>query len=93
MNERINVLRLQAGISRLEDDSRLVVINKEGKVIDPLIGLQKFAELIVKECVSICENSEIPFDIEVWRDSTKKEMTALTSIALGNLIKAHFGVK
>ena len=53
----------------------------------------KFAELIVKECVSICENSEIPFDIEVWRDSTKKEMTALTAIALGNLIKEHFGVK
>lgn len=54
---------------------------------------EKFAELIVKECVSICENTEIPFDIEVWRDSTKKEMTALTAIALGNLIKEHFGVK
>lgn len=53
---------------------------------------EKFAELIVKECVSICENTEIPFDIEVWRDSTKKEMTALTAIALGNLIKEHFGV-
>ena len=56
------------------------------------INLEKFAESIVKKCVSICENTEIPFDIEVWRDSTKKEMTALTAIALGNLIKEHFGV-
>jgi hypothetical protein len=56
MDAHLNVLRLKAGISRLEDDSRLVVINKEGDVIDPLIGLQKFAELIVDECLSLCED-------------------------------------
>ena len=53
MNELINNLRLDAGISRLKDDPRLVVIDLEGNVIDPLIGLEKFAELIVRECAGI----------------------------------------
>ncbi|NBP02679.1 MAG: hypothetical protein EBU90_21680 [Proteobacteria bacterium] len=53
MNELINNLRLDAGISQLKDDPRLVVIDREGNVIDPLIGLEKFAELIVKECASL----------------------------------------
>jgi hypothetical protein len=50
MNEIINNLRLDAGIAQLKDDPRLVVIDREGNVIDPLIGLEKFAELIVREC-------------------------------------------
>ena len=58
MNAHLNVLRLKAGISRLEDDHRLVVINKEGNVIDPLIGLEKFARLIVEECANICYDNE-----------------------------------
>lgn len=53
MNEQINKLRLEAGISQLQDDPRLIVINKEGNVIDPLIGLERFAELIVKECMDV----------------------------------------
>ena len=53
MNEQINKLRLEAGISQLQDDPRLIVINKEGNVIDPLIGLERFAELIVKECMEL----------------------------------------
>ena len=50
MNERFNNLRLDAGISQLKDDPRLVVIDREGNVIDPLIGLEKFAESIVRDC-------------------------------------------
>ena len=53
MNELINNLRLDAGISQLKDDPRLVVIDREGNVIDPLIGLEKFAELIVRECMEL----------------------------------------
>jgi hypothetical protein len=56
MNELINNLRLDAGISQLKDDPRLVVIDREGNVIDPLIGLEKFAELIVRECISKAED-------------------------------------
>jgi hypothetical protein len=55
MNERLNELRLDAGIAQLKDDPRLVVIDLEGNVIDPLIGLNKFAELIVRECVGIAD--------------------------------------
>ena len=50
MNERINNLRLDAGISTLHDAPYLVAINKSGEIIDPIIGLEKFAELIVFEC-------------------------------------------
>jgi len=53
MNELINNLRLDAGIAQLKDDPRLVVIDREGNVIDPLIGLEKFAELLVRECANI----------------------------------------
>ena len=56
MNAHLNELRIKAGIARLEDVRILVVINKECKVIDPLIGLEKFAELIVDECLSLCED-------------------------------------
>jgi hypothetical protein len=53
MKERLNELRLDAGIAQLKDDPRLVVIDREGNVIDPLIGLEKFAELLVRECASL----------------------------------------
>jgi hypothetical protein len=53
MKERLNELRLDAGIAQLKDDPRLVVIDREGNVIDPLIGLEKFAELIVEECRTV----------------------------------------
>jgi hypothetical protein len=49
MKERLNELRLDAGIAQLKDDPRLVVIDREGNVIDPLIGLEKFAQLIVRD--------------------------------------------
>lgn len=58
MNELINNLRLDAGISQLKDDPRLVVIDREGNVIDPLIGLEKFAELIVKECANVAADHD-----------------------------------
>jgi hypothetical protein len=49
LNERLNELRLDAGISQIADDSGLVVINREGNIIDPLIGLEKFADLIIED--------------------------------------------
>ena len=55
MNERINQLRLEAGISRLHDEPKfMVAVSEEGTVIEPLDGLEKFAELIVRECADIC---------------------------------------
>jgi hypothetical protein len=57
MNERINQLRLEAGISRLHDEPKfMVAVNKEGQVIEPLDGLEKFAELIVRECAEVASD-------------------------------------
>jgi hypothetical protein len=54
---------------------------------------EEFALAIIDECLEICENSCIFFDIDEWRESTKKEMTALTAKALADKIKEHFGVE
>jgi hypothetical protein len=51
MKPYLNELRIKAGIARLEDECSLVVINKEGNVIDPLIGLQLYGEAIVRDCI------------------------------------------
>ena len=51
MKNKLNELRLDAGIARIENQKWLCVLDKEtGMMIDPLIGLEKFAELIVREC-------------------------------------------
>ena len=51
MKNKLNELRLDAGIARIENQKWLCVLDKEtGMMVDPLIGLEKFAELIVREC-------------------------------------------
>jgi len=53
MKSKLNELRLDAGIARIENQQWLCVLDKEtGMMIDPLIGLEKFAELIVRECIN-----------------------------------------
>ena len=66
MNERLNELRLDAGIAQLKDDPRLVVIDREGNVIDPLIGLEKFAELVLVEVYVYILNATL--DDQPWPD-------------------------
>jgi hypothetical protein len=58
-SELINKLRLDAGIARLNDsyDFAMMAVNKEGKVISPLEGLEIFAGLIVKECLEVMRNN------------------------------------
>jgi hypothetical protein len=38
-------------------------------------------------CAILAETSSIPFDIEIWIKSTKKEMTAIFARALAKLIR------
>ena len=57
------------------------------------ITIEKFAELIAKECATICETASVPIDIEIWENSTKKEMTAVMALELAKLIKKRFGVE
>lgn len=50
----------------------------------------KDAAMVEREaCAIICEQSEIPFDIDLWANSTKKQMTSHTAIALAGLIRAR----
>jgi hypothetical protein len=48
--ELINNLRIEAGIARTADDRGLIVVSPEGKIVEPLVGLEYFAELVLIEC-------------------------------------------
>ena len=77
MKTKLNELRLDAGIARIENQQWLCVLDKEtGMMIDPLIGLEKFAESIVRECVQVVNAAD---------DSCEDYY--------GTIIKEHFGVE
>ena len=82
MNHLLNEMRLDAGIARVGPDdyetNQLVVISKDGKVIDPLIGLEVYGRMIVDECVRVVEN-------EFWSDPHEVYQAI-------DLIKQHFGM-
>jgi hypothetical protein len=79
MKSKLNELRLDAGIARIENQRWLCVLDKEtGMMIDPLIGLEKFAELIVRECIQVCIA-----DIADPRDTIEQKCA--------KKIKEHFG--
>jgi hypothetical protein len=76
MKTKLNELRLDAGIARIENQQWLCVLDKEtGMMIDPLIGLEKFAQLIVRECARVADVA----------DENKCEW-------IGGNILTHFGV-
>jgi hypothetical protein len=83
MNERINELRLDAGISLLHDKPYLVAVTKSGEIEDPLIGLEKFAQLIVRECVAICQDVDGEDNIDA---RSSRQDCAVE-------IREHFGVE
>lgn len=93
MNERINQLRLEAGISRLHDEPKfMVAVSKEGTVIEPLDGLEKFAELIVRECIDkITTYDLVPGHSAKWEDIYDIHARLLQD--LGEELKEHFGVE
>ena len=78
MKSKLNELRLDAGIARIENQQLLCVLDKEtGMMIDPMIGLEKFAELIVGECCRALN--------PMLRDMISRGQAV-------ELIKKHFGV-
>lgn len=77
MNKRIDEIRLDAGIARIKDHFGLLAIDREGNVIDALIGLEKFAELLIRECLDI-------IDIEV---------PGMIGVHAMKKISEHFGVE
>ena len=84
MNERIKLLAEQAGWDNHHSkfDTRI----------------EKFAELIVRECADICINKNVSnLDLDVIRESSKFTLQDLATKSCGeNLskqIKKHFGVE
>ena len=47
--------------------------------------------IALEEAASICETAPISFGIEVWRSSTKKDMTVHMATAIANAIRALKG--
>ena len=100
--ELVDKLRLDAGIVRLtaEWDQALICVGRDGKVIDPLVGLALFAKLIVEECCMVID--EYGEDIEngdVFANRFKKLGEDIKAGHLGPVaweaseqIKNHFGV-
>lgn len=80
MNERIKELVKQAGgdfWQRMESDE---TINPEAYVtFDPPQSLEKFAELIVRECAEVADCTAMAFPVNGW--------------IVGDKIRKHFGVE
>jgi len=87
MKNKLNELRLDAGIARIENQQWLCVLDKEtGMMIDPLIGLEKFAELIVKECLEACSRAN---EIRHFVPPTQEQVV----LSCMREIETHFGVE
>jgi len=86
MNERIKELAKQAGAEfwqRLEND----VVNPEAYItFDPPEGLEQFAELIVRECMRMCDVAAVGYETH----SHTKEANGCYSAK--EYIEEHFGV-
>lgn len=89
MNERLNELRLDAGIGRLHEVPYMVAVNKEGEIIDPLVGLEKFAELLEKEFFSAGYIAGKSDGIQ----ETVRECADLVREIDAMEIRKHFGVE
>ena len=97
MNEKIKELALDAGIGfTLWDDSGRAMIDN----YTPEERLAKFAELIVRECIEICNQAILQNQDTLSKlneDELAEKMVVHGSInqaqKLGNGIKQHFGVE
>lgn len=78
MNEHILQLSLQCGAWHQ-------VYDQERFMIDSNFDIEKFAELIVRECAKVCDD----LDIDDWGDKSFDDGTYYCSRA----IKQHFGVE
>jgi hypothetical protein len=82
MNERIRELAEQAEISRLEYNSATMMTERIQE-----FDKAKFAELIVRECTSICAK-------QAWESRTNDDWTEYNALSrVAGQIKQHFGVE
>ena len=81
MNERIRELAKQAA-SEYNDANGICI---------PDDFVEKFAELIVRECATVCE--EIAGMAEATNTGEMARKTKATAVSCSNFIKNRFGVK
>ena len=81
MNERIRQLAEQAGMS----DDKFGMFFAKDKHDEDGVDLEKFAELIVRECVGICECE--------WNGDADTFAASEAYNECADAIKEHFGVK
>ena len=90
MNERIKELARQAGCKVMDDGEWYIpsATGLEKIVYTSGVGLEKFAELIVKECARLCEHesNDDEYDQYDMGQSVKAE-------SIKTAIKEHFGVE
>ena len=86
MNERIQELALQAKFMAEEDINRQISYNAELKAF-----AEKFAELIVRECASICEINGLSYKHSFT--PAKAKLAESTSNHCAMMINKHFGVE
>ncbi len=89
MNERIKLLAKQAGCKVMDDGDWYIpsATGLEKIVYTKGIGLEKFAELIVEECLGCCEqviSDPVPESVDTWLNGGSQCI---------NEIKQHFGVE
>ena len=87
MNERVKKLAEQAR-AQVHEIYKTMEEEPIGNFIDWFDEQfeQKFAELIVKECMGLCEKQEYDY----WRSSEDQDFTP---IDCADAIKEHFGVE
>jgi hypothetical protein len=76
MNERIKQLAVEADFMLCEDGH----FYSEGQSQKTTDGLQKFAELIVRECAQLVKSTQLTEDGHTWRSADY-------------VVLEHFGVK
>ena len=88
MNERIRELAEQAGGNPNYKAFRGHFLPPPPDYIDPAtVDLERFAELIVRECIGCCEqviSDPVPKDVDTWLNGGTQCMAE---------IKQHFGVE
>ena len=75
MNERIRELQIQAEAAADE------IFDRQGKMYGEIV-MEKFAELIVRECMDIC-----------YRTDTEYEGHKVKSTVIASKVAEHFGVE
>jgi hypothetical protein len=91
MNERIKQLAKEAGyyLYDLTETHECKTVETDSK--DEWITLEKFAELIVRECTSKCEFVAAMAEITNTGEMARK--TKATADSCARMIKEHFGVE